>query len=117
MSAAPCLATLPAMPDEPALAGPPALPAPDRGRHRLLVEADADPNVLLRLMEPFAIHDVMPAAMRLDTPATTLRAEIVFDAPAPLAERLRARIEAMVPVRRARLLARAAGEAPVDCAA
>ncbi|MFK8252699.1 hypothetical protein [Ancylobacter terrae] len=81
------------------------------------MEAAADPNVLLRLLEPFAIYDVMPAALRLDTPAATLHAEIVFDAPAAVAERLRARIEAMVPVHRARLLAPAAGEAPADLAA
>ena len=37
-------------------------------RHRLVVEADAHPNLMLRLLEPFAVHDVQPTRIRLDGP-------------------------------------------------
>ena len=84
----------------------------DACRHRLVVEADAHPNVLLRLMEPFAIHEVLPTHMRVDGPADgrvdivapgTLVAEIAFAAAQAVAERLCARIGAMPAVRGSRL--------------
>lgn len=88
-------------------------------RHRLVVEADAHPNLMLRLLEPFAIHDVQPTRIRLDGPEDgridptrlgTLRAEIAFVAGPELAERLWARIDVMVPVRTSHLVSSASGE-------
>ncbi|MDQ0511475.1 hypothetical protein [Ancylobacter amanitiformis] len=85
-------------------------------RHRLVVEADAHPNLMLRLLEPFAIHNVQPTRVRLDAPEDerldptdlrTLRAEIGFTAPVELAERLWARIDVMVPVRSSHLVSSA----------
>ena len=85
----------------------------DLPRHRLVVEAYAHPNVLLRLLEPFAIHEVLPTRVRIEGPADgrldpitpgDLHAEIAFAASAEVAERLRARIDVMVPVRTARLV-------------
>jgi len=92
----------------------------DLPRHRLLVEADAHPGALLRLLEPFAIHEVQPIRLRVDGPAdgridpfepAAMHAEIAFAAPEEVAERLRARIDAMVPVRAARLVSTTAVEA------
>ncbi len=86
-------------------------------RHRLVVEADAHPNLMLRLLEPFAIHDVQPTRVRLDGPADgvidpanlgDMRAEIAFVATPELAERLWARIDVMVPVRTSHLVSSAA---------
>ena len=85
-------------------------------RHRLVVEADAHPNLMLRLLEPFAIHDVQPTRVRLDGPADgvidpanlgDMRAEIAFVATPELAERLWARIDVMVPVRTSHLVSSA----------
>ncbi|QFR33537.1 hypothetical protein [Ancylobacter sp. TS-1] len=89
-------------------------------RHRLVVEADAHPNLMLRLLEPFAIHDVQPTRIRLDGPADGridpanlggMRAEIAFVASHALAERLWARIDVMVPVRTSHLVSSALSEA------
>lgn len=86
-------------------------------RHRLVVEADAHPNLMLRLLEPFAIHDVQPTRVRLDGPEDgridpanlgDMRAEIAFVAPVEVAERLWARIDVMVPVRTSHLVSSAA---------
>ncbi|MBS9475903.1 hypothetical protein [Ancylobacter radicis] len=86
-------------------------------RHRLVVEADAHPNLMLRLLEPFAIHDVQPTRIRLDAPESgqidpanlgDMRAEIAFVAPVEVAERLWARIDVMVPVRSSHLVSSAA---------
>ncbi len=86
-------------------------------RHRLVVEADAHPNLMLRLLEPFAIHDVQPTRVRLDGPEDgridpadlrEMRAEIAFVAPVDVAERLWARIDVMVPVRSSHLVSSAA---------
>ncbi|WP_428031759.1 hypothetical protein [Ancylobacter sp.] len=88
-------------------------------RHRLVVEADAHPNLMLRLLEPFAVHDVQPTRIRLDGPADgkidpahlgTMRAEIAFVAGPEIAERLWARIDVMVPVRASHLVSSAATE-------
>ncbi|MCK0198069.1 hypothetical protein MWN34_14230 [Ancylobacter sp. 6x-1] len=96
----------------------------DRSCHRLVVEADAHPNALLRVLEPFAIHEVMPLRMRLDAPegppvltdCPTFHAEIAFHASMAVAERLCARIGVMPAVREARLLS-AAMDVPVSEAA
>lgn len=88
-------------------------------RHRLVVEADAHPNLMLRLLEPFAIHDVQPTRIRLDGPEDgnthivdcgDMRAEIAFLASHELAERLWARIDVMVPVRTSHLVSSALTE-------
>lgn len=85
-------------------------------RHRLVVEADAHPNLMLRLLEPFAIHNVQPTRVRLDAPEDArldpadlrpMRAEIGFTAPVELAERLWSRIDVMVPVRSSHLVSSA----------
>ncbi len=104
----------------------------DYPRHRLAVEADAHPNALLRVLEPFAIHDVLPFRIHVDhaaevRPALTepdaLHAEIGFTAPVEVAERLCARLAAMPVVREVRLLSTAApdmagaGSAALDAAA
>lgn len=89
-------------------------------RHRLVVEADAHPNLMLRLLEPFAIHDVQPTKVRLDGPAdgvidmadlAPMRAEIAFTAPVEVAERLWSRIDVMVPVRASHLVSTAVSPA------
>ncbi|MGA0563957.1 hypothetical protein ACO2RV_16035 [Ancylobacter sp. VNQ12] len=89
-------------------------------RHRLVVEADAHPNLMLRLLEPFAIHGVQPTRVRLDAaedarldPAAlgAMRVEVGFTAPVELAERLWARIDVMVPVRTSHLVSSASAEA------
>ncbi|ADH90586.1 conserved hypothetical protein [Ancylobacter novellus DSM 506] len=88
-------------------------------RHRLVVEADAHPNLMLRLLEPFAVNDVQPTRIRLDGPADgradilnpgDMRAEIAFLATHELAERLWARIDVMVPVRTSHLVSSALTE-------
>lgn len=74
-------------------------------QHRLTVETDADPNLLLRLLEPFVIHAVLPTRIASSADHATLRVEIEFAAPAELAERLHMRLSAMVAVRSADLSA------------
>lgn len=89
-------------------------------RHRLVVEADAHPNLMLRLLEPFAVHDVQPTRVRMEGPEDgvidpanlgRLRAEIAFVASNELAERLWSRIDVMVPVRTSHLVSTASSEA------
>ncbi|GAB4071622.1 hypothetical protein KHC28_05405 [Ancylobacter sonchi] len=89
-------------------------------RHRLVVEADAHPNLMLRLLEPFAVHDVQPTRVRLDGPVDgvidmanlgAMRAEIAFTAPVEVAERLWSRIDVMVPVRSSHLVSTAVAPA------
>ncbi|MBS7537895.1 hypothetical protein [Ancylobacter lacus] len=99
----------------------------DYPRHRLAVEADAHPNALLRVLEPFAIHDVLPFRIRVDGAAATrpaliapaaLHAEIGFAAPVEVAERLCARLASMPVVREVRLLSTPAHDtAPANVAA
>lgn len=88
--------------------------------HRLVVEADAHPNLMLRLLEPFAVHDVQPTRVRIDAPAGgavkpgslgRLRAEIAFVASTELAERLWSRIDVMVAVRTSHLVSTASAGA------
>ncbi|HSI39948.1 MAG TPA: hypothetical protein VLA00_05300 [Xanthobacteraceae bacterium] len=75
-------------------------------RHRLHVEADADPGALLRLLEPFAVCGVMPARILVESApgGSGLNADLSFTAPPEIAERLLARVAALVPVRAARLV-------------
>lgn len=72
---------------------------PGAGLYRLVVEAEPSSNVLLRLLEPFVIHDVLPHRIDVMTTPEALGVELEFTAEPDLAERLRGRLEAMVPVR------------------
>ncbi|MFG1333925.1 hypothetical protein V5F41_22065 [Xanthobacter autotrophicus] len=71
--------------------------------HCLTVEAEPETNLLLRLLEPFVIHDVLPAHVACATSGDGLAVEIVFAASADLAQRLRGRLSVMVGVRDAAL--------------
>lgn len=71
--------------------------------YRLVVEAEPSSNALLRLLEPFVIHDVLPGSVRSDHVGEVLSIEIAFSAGPDLAARLLARMEAMVAVRAAAL--------------
>ncbi|MFG1417417.1 hypothetical protein V5F38_17935 [Xanthobacter sp. V0B-10] len=71
--------------------------------HCLLVEADAAPNALLRLLEPFVIHDVLPLRLESRADGDALRLVIAFSAESDLAERLQMRLCAMPVVRGAAL--------------
>ncbi len=80
-----------------------ALPAGTR-LHRLHVLGAGDANALLRLMEPFVVHDVTPVRIVCEAMAAGLEASFDFHADAELAERLRQRIAALVVVASARLM-------------
>lgn len=69
--------------------------------HRLVVAAEPQGNVLLRLLEPFVIHDVLPHRIDCAAGADRLAVELEFFAAPDLAARLQARVAAMVPVRAA----------------
>ncbi|MEP9353027.1 hypothetical protein ABLE93_05440 [Xanthobacter sp. KR7-65] len=86
----------------------PACPEPPFRRegadlYRLAVEAEPETNLLLRLLEPFVIHDVLPS--RIDCAATGdgLSVELEFTAAEALAIRLHQRLSVMVGVRDAAL--------------
>lgn len=87
----------------------------------LVVEAEPDTNALLRVLEPFVIHDVVPA--RVDAARhgaedeAVLRLDILFDAEEPLAARLAARLATMVTVRTCRLSRLRAAAGTLDTAA
>ncbi|WP_341990790.1 hypothetical protein [Azorhizobium sp. AG788] len=66
--------------------------------YRLVVEAAADANVLLRLLEPFVIHDVLPHRIDVAHLDDVLAVELVFTAGPDLAIRLENRLRAMVSV-------------------
>ncbi|MGU3494611.1 hypothetical protein ACLBXM_11265 [Xanthobacteraceae bacterium A53D] len=66
--------------------------------YRLVVEAHPDANVLLRLLEPFVIHDVLPHRIDADHGTDVLSVELEFTAAPDLATRLEGRLRAMVPV-------------------
>ncbi len=74
---------------------------PPRGGalHRIVVDAEPDPNVLLRLLEPFVIHDVLPHAIHVAHEAHALTVELEFTCDVDLAARLKARLAAMISVR------------------
>lgn len=71
--------------------------------HRLVVEAEGNPNALLRLLEPFVIHDVLPHRVDCAASAGALSVEVEFSAPPDLAVRLQMRLVTMVCVRDAEL--------------
>lgn len=72
--------------------------APAGASYRLVVEATPDPNVLLRLLEPFVIHDVLPHRIDVAHCDNALAVELEITATPDLAERLEGRLRAMVPV-------------------
>lgn len=76
----------------------PVPPVADRcgPRHCLRVEAEPQTNLLLRLLEPFVIHDVLPEHVGATRTADALRVEIVFPASPDVAERLRGRLSVMI---------------------
>lgn len=75
-----------------------------RDVHCLHLVAEAAANALLRVLEPFVIHDVLPLRIETRTEADALHVAIHFHAPADVAERLRARLSVMVAVCHAELL-------------
>lgn len=76
---------------------------PSLALHRLTVEADADPNALLRLLEPFVIHDVTPHRLSSERHGESFHVRIEFAAEADLAHRLEMRLTVLPVVRSARL--------------
>ncbi len=66
--------------------------------YRLVVEATPDANVLLRLLEPFVIHDVLPHRIDVAHGPESLAVELEFTATPDLAVRLENRLRVMVPV-------------------
>ncbi|MFG1402188.1 hypothetical protein [Xanthobacter sediminis] len=76
--------------------------APDGASlHCLLVEAEPAPNALLRLLEPFVVHDILPLRLESRAEGDALRLFIAFSAESDLAQRLRMRLCAMPAVRSA----------------
>ncbi|WP_051356963.1 hypothetical protein [Azorhizobium doebereinerae] len=71
---------------------------PAGAAYRLVVEATPDPNVLLRLLEPFVIHDVLPHRVDVAYCGGALCVELEFTAAPDLALRLEGRLRVMVPV-------------------
>lgn len=93
----------------------PTVAADGADLHRLLVAAEPETNLLLRLLEPFVIHDVLPSrvvcATTSDGLQVELEVEIVFAAAADLAQRLQGRLSVMVGVREAALSPAGCGRA------
>lgn len=84
-------------------------PAPSGAvSHCLVVEAEPQTNALLRVLEPFVIHDVVPSRVETahlgDGEDAILRLEIRFATGDALAERLKARLDTMVTVRTCHLV-------------
>ncbi|MFG1322854.1 hypothetical protein [Xanthobacter variabilis] len=71
--------------------------------HRLVVAAEPNPNALLRLLEPFVIHDVLPLHLDSRAEGEDLRLAITFRAAPDLAERLKMRL-AVMPITRSAVL-------------
>lgn len=71
---------------------------PAGAHYRLVVEAAADSNVLLRLLEPFVIHDVLPHRIDVAHANDALQVELEITAAPDIAVRLESRLRAMVPV-------------------
>lgn len=69
--------------------------------HRLVVDAHADINALLRVLEPFAVLGVTPLAIEGEVKDNMLMVQLEFMAQPEVAENLHRRITAMVMVRAA----------------
>ncbi|WP_024279424.1 hypothetical protein [Xanthobacter sp. 126] len=76
---------------------------PQQSSYRLAVAAEPETNLLLRLLEPFVIHDVLPSRVDCRTDADTLSVTIAFAAEEAVAVRLGQRLGVMVGVRTADL--------------
>lgn len=86
---------------------------------RFVVEAEPETNALLRVLEPFVIHNVLPARVDAECAdgAPHMRILIHFSAPDELAARLEARLSTLVCVRGVRLLGSPSADRPVEAAA
>lgn len=71
--------------------------------HRLAVAAEPSTNLLLRLLEPFVIHDVLPDHIDCHADEDGLTVTIEFAAEPAVAVRLGQRLGVMVGVRAADL--------------
>ncbi|MFG1422425.1 hypothetical protein [Roseixanthobacter liquoris] len=80
------------------MTSPCCAPAGD-ATYRLVLEAEPESNVLLRLLEPFVIHNVLPDHLDVARLEDGISVELLFRAPEAVAERLEARMQAMVGVR------------------
>ena len=76
---------------------------PHHALHHLAVVAGPETNLLLRLLEPFVIHDVLPGRVDCRTDDEALTVTIEFAAEDAVAVRLAQRLGVMVGVRRADL--------------
>ncbi|WP_374251015.1 hypothetical protein [Xanthobacter sp.] len=76
---------------------------PQQSSYRLAVAAEPETNLLLRLLEPFVIHDVLPSRVDCRTDEDTLSVTIAFAAEEAVAVRLSQRLGVMVGVRTADL--------------
>ena len=76
---------------------------PQQSSFRLAVAAEPETNLLLRLLEPFVIHDVLPSRVDCRTDEDTLSVTIAFAAEEAVAVRLGQRLGVMVGVRTADL--------------
>jgi hypothetical protein len=67
--------------------------------YRLVLEAEPESNVLLRLLEPFVIHNVLPDHLDVARLEDAISVEVLFRAPEAIAQRLAARMQVTVGVR------------------
>ncbi len=81
---------------------------PQHALYRLAVVADPHTNLLLRLLEPFVVHDVLPGRVDCRTDDEALTVTIEFAAEDAVAVRLSQRLGVMVGVSRADLTTAAA---------
>lgn len=77
--------------------------------HCLTIQVVGEVNALLRLIEPFVIHDVTPVRVVSDARPDGFEVTVEFRADAELARRLEKRLGAQVTVVSARLRPAAAG--------
>lgn len=85
--------------------------------HHLQLDLAADPNALLRVLEPFVVHDVLPHTLNSVATGEGLRLSITFHASEPLAQRLHGRIAVLPVVSSARLATEVAPATPLTDAA
>lgn len=77
--------------------------------HCLSIHVVGEVNALLRLLEPFVVHDVNPVRIVSDVRPDGFEVTVAFRADADLARRLEQRVGAQVSVASARLRPAAAG--------